>query len=49
VPKPVQTKFASYHCVGVQVSDTQIMSCFGNFFREGNNITGDSNRGGEWA
>jgi len=29
-----------YHCVGVQVSDTQIMPCFGKLFQAINNITG---------
>jgi len=31
------------HCVGVQVSDTQIIPCY---FRAGNNIADGSNRGG---
>jgi len=57
--KAVQTKFApiihpsiSYHCVGVQVCDTQIIPSFDMFFRAGNNITGCRNKGvvyGGWA
>jgi len=52
VPEAVQTKFApiidpsiSNHCVGVQVSDTQIVPCFWKVF---SSITGGSNRGGGW-
>jgi len=50
MPKAVQMKFApiiypsiSYHCVGVQFSDTHVL---GSFSRVGINITGGSNRGG---
>jgi len=42
---PIIHPSISNHCVGIQVSDTQIMPCFRQLFWVGNNITGSSTIG----